>query len=88
MQTAPRPDNPLGSEASTTAATFRGPDASGLDSSFKAVFDQLAAQIESVIRGKRRAIHLALVCLFAEGHLLVEDVPGVHEPPAAGVRAV
>ena len=34
-------------------------------------------QIETVIRGKRRAIHLALVCLFAEGHLLVEDVPGV-----------
>ena len=30
-----------------------------------------------MIRGKRRAIHLALVCLFAEGHLLIEDVPGV-----------
>src|SRR5204863_6181517 len=41
------------------------------------VFDELATQIESVIRGKRRAIHLALVCLFAEGHLLIEDVPGV-----------
>ena len=30
-----------------------------------------------MIRGKRRAIHLSLVCLFAEGHLLIEDVPGV-----------
>ena len=34
-------------------------------------------QIEQVLRGKKRAVHLALVCLFAEGHLLIEDVPGV-----------
>ena len=77
MQTAPRPDNSLGSEAPDDANSFRGPDSSGLGSSFKDVFDALSRQIESVIRGKRRAIHLALVCLFAEGHLLVEDVPGV-----------
>jgi MoxR-like ATPase len=57
--------------------SFRGSDESGLDGSFKEVFDALSHQIETVIRGKRRAIHLALVCLFAEGHLLVEDVPGV-----------
>ena len=30
-----------------------------------------------VIRGKREAIDLAAICLLAEGHLLVEDVPGV-----------
>ena len=30
-----------------------------------------------MIRGKRRAVHLSLVCLFSEGHLLIEDVPGV-----------
>jgi MoxR-like ATPase len=30
-----------------------------------------------VIQGKREAIHLALVCLLAQGHLLIEDVPGV-----------
>ena len=77
MQTAPRPDNPLGSESSEGTPSFRGPASSGLGSSFKDVFDELSSQIESVIRGKRRAIHLALVCLFAEGHLLVEDVPGV-----------
>ena len=77
MQTAPRPDNSLGSEASERPARSAAPTASGLGSSFKDVFDALSRQIESVIRGKRRAIHLALVCLFAEGHLLVEDVPGV-----------
>ncbi|SEK92467.1 AAA family ATPase [Nonomuraea pusilla] len=39
-------------------------------------FQMLAATIEQVIRGKREAVELALICLFAEGHLLVEDVPG------------
>jgi MoxR-like ATPase len=51
--------------------------ASRPEQSFKDLFDTLAAQIERVLRGKRRAVHLALVCLFSEGHLLIEDVPGV-----------
>src|SRR5438270_7611579 len=51
--------------------------ASRPEHSFKDLFDTLAAQLERVLRGKRRAVHLALVCLFSEGHLLIEDVPGV-----------
>src|SRR4051812_16517413 len=77
VQAAHQPDDSLGTQLSATEASFRGPDASGLGESFKDVFDTLSHQVERVIRGKRRAIHLALVCLFAEGHLLVEDVPGV-----------
>jgi MoxR-like ATPase len=38
---------------------------------------QLQKAIESVVRGKPEAVKLALVCLLAEGHLLIEDVPGV-----------
>lgn len=33
--------------------------------------------IETVIDGKRHAIEMALTALLAEGHLLIEDVPGV-----------
>ena len=33
--------------------------------------------VQSVIRGKNEVIKLALVTLFARGHLLIEDVPGV-----------
>ena len=33
--------------------------------------------VERVIVGKRRAIELALVALASDGHLLLEDVPGV-----------
>ncbi|GAA2081298.1 MoxR family ATPase [Pseudolysinimonas kribbensis] len=35
------------------------------------------AAIETVIDGKREAIEIATTVLLAEGHLLVEDVPGV-----------
>ena len=38
---------------------------------------QLQDSIETVVRGKSQAVRLALVCLLAEGHLLIEDVPGV-----------
>jgi MoxR-like ATPase len=38
---------------------------------------ELQQTIETVIRGKTEAVHLAIVTLLAGGHLLVEDVPGV-----------
>jgi MoxR-like ATPase len=42
-----------------------------------AVTGKVRTAIESVIEGKRAAVDLALTVLLAEGHLLVEDVPGV-----------
>ncbi|MCK9901365.1 ATPase [Parafrankia colletiae] len=44
---------------------------------FSIAFEDVVANIEQVIRGKQAAVELAVVCLFAEGHLLVEDVPGL-----------
>src|SRR5487761_1845285 len=38
---------------------------------------QVGTSVESVIDGKAEAIRLALIVLLAEGHLLIEDVPGV-----------
>jgi MoxR-like ATPase len=57
------------------------------EQSFKDLFDALAAQVERVLRGKRRAVHLSLVCLFSEGHLLIEDVPGVGKTSLAKALA-
>ena len=37
----------------------------------------IIAQIETVIDGKRAAVEMAITVLLAEGHLLIEDVPGV-----------
>jgi MoxR-like ATPase len=38
--------------------------------------DQVIANVEKVIVGKRDVIELTLVALLCEGHILIEDVPG------------
>jgi len=40
-------------------------------------FSGIATNIEKVIQGKRQPIEQILLCLVAEGHVLIEDVPGV-----------
>ena len=42
-----------------------------------ATADRIRERIESVIEGKAEVVRLALTVLLAEGHLLIEDVPGV-----------
>ena len=39
--------------------------------------DKILRNVETVIDGKPEAVQIALVTLLAEGHLLIEDVPGV-----------
>jgi MoxR-like ATPase len=40
-------------------------------------FQEIEQNVERVVQGKHREIRLALVALIAEGHALIEDVPGV-----------
>jgi MoxR-like ATPase len=47
----------------------------------------LAHNIAQVIKGKPEVIDLALTCLFAEGHLLIEDVPGLGKTSLARAMA-
>src|SRR6266705_6191027 len=42
-----------------------------------ATFDKIRANIQRVIEGKPEVVRLALIALLAEGHVLIEDVPGV-----------
>jgi MoxR-like ATPase len=42
-----------------------------------AVVERIRASVESVLEGKPEAVRIALTVLLAEGHLLIEDVPGV-----------
>jgi MoxR-like ATPase len=44
---------------------------------FRQLSDEIIRMVETVIDGKRDAVQLALIALLAEGHLLIEDVPGV-----------
>jgi MoxR-like ATPase len=40
-------------------------------------FDALVANVSRVLHGKDQVVRAALSCVVAEGHLLIEDVPGV-----------
>jgi MoxR-like ATPase len=48
---------------------------------------RIAANISRVIEGKPDVVRLALVVLLAEGHLLIEDVPGVGKTTLAKALA-
>ena len=49
--------------------------------------EELLAAANRVILGKDRQIRLALACLLARGHLLIEDIPGVGKTTLAHVLA-
>lgn len=49
--------------------------------------DETIQQAGRIVLGKERQIRLALVCLLARGHLLIEDLPGVGKTILAHVLA-
>jgi MoxR-like ATPase len=51
--------------------------AAGPHAAFAEVFDAIATNVERVVQGKPEVIELILLCLVSEGHVLIEDVPGV-----------
>jgi MoxR-like ATPase len=40
-------------------------------------YSELSRNVESFFRGKPHVVQTALLCVLAEGHLLIDDVPGV-----------
>jgi MoxR-like ATPase len=48
---------------------------------------QILHQAEQVIFGKRQELRLALACLLARGHLLIEDLPGLGKTTMAQALA-
>jgi MoxR-like ATPase len=47
----------------------------------------LSDAVQSVLLGKRDVVHLAIACVLAEGHLLLEDVPGTGKTTLARALA-
>ncbi len=70
---------------------LRGRERIGSDvgpaTAFAAAFARMSDVVEETIIGKPGAVRLALVCLLAEGHLLIEDVPGVGKTSLARALA-
>ncbi len=54
---------------------------------FASLFEAITDNVARVVHGKRPEIELAVVCLLAEGHLLIEDVPGVGKTSLAKALA-
>jgi MoxR-like ATPase len=54
---------------------------------FASATNAIVANIEKVIEGKNATIRLALAVMLAEGHLLIEDVPGVGKTKLAKALA-
>jgi MoxR-like ATPase len=65
--------------------TTDGTPGSSVDVAVEAA--RIAANIERVIEGKPDVVRLTLVVLLAEGHLLIEDVPGVGKTTLAKALA-
>jgi MoxR-like ATPase len=53
----------------------------------QALAERLWRNVERVLVGKRTAIELAIVALLCEGHLLIEDVPGIGKTTLARALA-
>jgi len=51
------------------------------------LLDAAVAQLNQVVLGKDREVRLALACLLARGHLLIEDIPGVGKTTLAHALA-
>ncbi|MFT6247021.1 MAG: MoxR-like ATPase [Cognaticolwellia sp.] len=52
------------------------------------VVAEILAQIESVVIGKSHQVKLALACLLAKGHILIEDLPGMGKTTLANTLAL
>ena len=54
----------------------------------RTIAERLLENVERVIIGKREAVRLALIALMCQGHVLIEDVPGVGKTILARSLAV
>jgi MoxR-like ATPase len=77
---APSAEHPAGPGGFAGRDAARGGAARSDDASLAELAEtagSIIAAIESVIEGKRDVVHTAVTVLLADGHLLIEDVPGV-----------
>jgi MoxR-like ATPase len=54
----------------------------------KIIAERIIANVEKTIIGKRQEVRLALIALMCQGHILIEDVPGVGKTILARSLAV
>ncbi len=58
-----------------------------IPTALKTLLDRVLDQVNSIILGKPQQIRLAIACLLAKGHILIEDLPGVGKTTLAHTLA-
>jgi MoxR-like ATPase len=86
-QRAPIPLNPEGARVMTEPGVLHWRDPAGNVGHLTDLADRIQRSVETVVDGKPEAIRTALVVMLAEGHLLIEDVPGVGKTTLAKALA-
>jgi MoxR-like ATPase len=69
--------HPLKGDHAQPNSVAQGPPGSSAAAASAANLARLQANIAGVLLGKPEVIHMTLVALLADGHVLIEDVPGV-----------
>jgi MoxR-like ATPase len=62
-------------------------DTAAATTTFSTLYDAIVANIATAVHGKREAVEFAVIALLSEGHLLIEDVPGVGKTSLAKALA-
>jgi MoxR-like ATPase len=71
----------------TTSATQTRSRTAATDGQVRATAARIVDQVATVLKGRAEVAELAVIALLAEGHLLLEDVPGVGKTTLAKALA-
>jgi MoxR-like ATPase len=66
-----------GNQPTAEPGTAEPPAVDVAPRTFASLFEAITSNVGRVLYGKEDSIEMAVICLLAEGHLLIEDVPGV-----------
>src|SRR5690606_14491123 len=70
-----------------TGDPLRAGAAAMLPERLREALDRAQTQVNTLVLGKPRQVRLAFVALFSDGHLLIEDLPGVGKTTLSHVLA-
>ncbi|SDY47727.1 MoxR-like ATPase [Lysobacter sp. yr284] len=73
--------------AGNTTASSATHDSAILTDGLRNALEQAQAQVNALVLGKAQAVRLAFVALLSDGHLLIEDLPGLGKTTLAHALA-
>ncbi len=78
---------PVGNMLTESSLSGRRPGAARLGDGLRDLLGRAVAQVNTLVLGKPQEVRLAFVALLADGHLLIEDLPGLGKTTLAHALA-